>query len=383
MSFHPLQTRPVHVAGIGLHRYQRRSEKTYVELGLAAIQEALSDAGIRWPDVEAAVVGSALLGMAPGRVMLSRLGTTGLSIHQVENASATGSTAVASAVLAVASGLHDVVLAVGVDTPEPWRVATAKSGIRSLEGNLIAPFTHFALLASRYQNEYGVTPEQLARVAEKNHRNGASNPYAQRQKVRTLEEILEHPISGPFTRLQCCPVGEGAAAVIVMSADAIERFGLDARRCPRFRASVQRSQPLVESGANADTVLTVDTASRAFEQAGIGPDEIDVVEMHDAFTIEELLYLEAMGFCQPGQSAQLLDAGEWEVGGRCAVSPSGGLLAMGHPLGPTGTGQIVEISRQLRGEAGVRQQPGARFGLAHMVGIGAVCVVHVLERGAA
>lgn len=380
MTAHPLQQRPVHVAGIGLHRYQRRSGTSFVELGVTAVREALDDAGIVWPDVDAAVVGSALLGMAPGRVMLSRLGTTGLSIHQVENASASGSTAVAQAVLAVASGLHDVVIAVGVDTPEPWRVAPAQAGLANLEGGLVAPFTHFALMASRYQREYSVTDEQLAGVAVKNHRNGASNPYAQRQKVRTLDEIMERPISGPFTRLQCCPVGEGAAAVIVMSESALERFELDRARCPRVRASVQRSQPFVEAGGNVDTVLTAHTARRTFEQAGIGPADVDVVEMHDAFTIEELLYLEAMGFCEPGEAASLLDAGAWDVGGRCSVSPSGGLLAMGHPLGPTGVGQIVEITRQLRGEAGVRQHPGARVGLAHMVGIGAVCVMHVLER---
>jgi len=380
VNAHPLQQRPVHVGGVGLHRYQRRSGTSYVELGVTAVRQALADAGIGWPDVEAAVVGSALLGMAPGRIMLARLGTTGLSIHQVENASASGSTAVAQAVLAVASGLHDVVLAVGVDTPEPWRVAPAQAGIGSFEGGLVAPFTHFALIASRFQHEYAVSDEQLAKVAEKNHRNGASNPFAKRQQVRTLDEILERPISGPFTRLQCCPVGEGGAAVIVMSEAAMERSGVDRARCPRFVASVQRSQGFVEPGGNADTVLNADTARRTFEQAGIGPDDVDVVEMHDAFTIEELLYLEAMGFCAAGEAAPLLDAGAWEVGGRCAVSPSGGLLAMGHPLGPTGTGQVVELTRQLRGEAGVRQQPDARYGLAHMVGIGAVCVMHILER---
>src|SRR5262245_55892518 len=381
MTAHPLQQRPVRVGGIGLHRYQRRSGTSYAALGVTAVRAALEDAGIGWRDVDAAVVGSALLGMAPGRIMLARLGATGLSINQVENASASGSTAVAQAVLMVASGLHDVVLAVGVDTPEPWRVAPAQAGIGSLEGGLVAPFTHFALLASRYQHESGITDEQLARVAEKNHRNGAANPFAQRQQVRTLDEILERPISGPFTRLQCCPVGEGAAAVIVVSDDAIERYGLDPARCPRFLASVQRSQGFIEPGGNADTVLTADTARRTFEQAGIGPDEVDVVEMHDAFTIEELLYLEAMGFCGPGEAAPLLDAGAWEVGGRFAVSPSGGLLALGPPPGPAGAGRIVGVARQLRGEAGVRQQPDARYGLAHMVGIGAVCVMHVLERG--
>ena len=380
MSRHPLADRPVHVVGIGLHRYQARSDTSFVELGLTAVREALHDAGLAWPSVDAAVVGSALLGMAPGRVMLARLGATGLSIHQVENASASGSTAVASAALAVASGLHDVVLAVGLDKPEGWRVAPGSAGIDNLEGGLIAPFTHFALLASKYQHSYGITDEQLARVAFKNHRNGASNPFAQRQQQRTMEEILADPISGPFTRLQCCPVGEGAAAVIVASADAIERLGLDAARCPRIIASVQRSQGFVEAGGDADSTLTADTARRAFDMAGVGPADIDVVEMHDAFTIEELLYLEAMGFCGPGEAAALLEQGVWDVGGRCAVSASGGLLAMGHPLGPTGAGQVAEVTRQLRGEAGVRQQPDARYGLAHMVGIGAVCVMHVLER---
>ena len=381
MGTHPLTRRPVHVAGIGLHRYQAPSTTSFVELGLTAVREAVADAGITWPDVEAAVVGSALLGMAPGRVMLARLGATGLSINQVENASASGSTAVAQAVLMVASGLHDVVLAVGVDKAEGWRVAPGSAGLGSLEGGLIAPFTHFALLASRYQHEFGLTAEQLANVAVKNHRNGAANPYAQRQKVRTLDEIMDGPISGPFTRLQCCPVGEGAAAVIVMSADAVERFGLDPARCPVFRASVQRSQAFVEPGGDIDSLLTADTGRRAFEMAGVGPDEIDVLEMHDAFTIEELLYLEALGFCGPGEAPTLLDAGAWDIGGRCAVSTSGGLLAMGHPLGPTGTGQVAEVARQLRGEAGERQQVGARYGLTHMVGIGAVCVVHILERG--
>ena len=183
--------------------------------------------------------------------------------------------------------------------------------------------------------------------------------------------------------MQCCPVGEGAAAVVVASADAIEKFGLDPARCPRIIGSVSRSQAFLEPGADADSALTIDTARRVFEQVGLGPSDIDVLEVHDAFSVEELFYLEAMGFCGPGESVKLLAEGAWDVGGRCAVSASGGLLAMGHPLGPTGTGQIVEIARQLRGEAGPRQQPDARYGVAHMVGLGAVCVMHVLERGEA
>lgn len=381
MGRNPLADHAVYVVGIGLHRYQPMSEATFVDLGLVAVREALADAGLRWDQVEAAYTGTALLGMAPSRVLFSRLGATGLAVQQVENASASGSTAVAMAALEVASGRSDIVLALGLDKPEGWRVAPGKAGIDNLEDGIVVPFTHFALLASRYQHQFGVTDEQLAKVAVKNHANGARNPYAQRQKVRTLDEILADPISGPFTRLQCCPVGEGAAAVILASADAVQRLGLDPARCPRILGSVTRSQGFVEPGGDIDSTLTADTANRLFDQTGIGPEDVDVLEVHDAFSIEELLYLEAMGFCGSGESAGLLEAGEWDIGGRCAVSPSGGLLAMGHPLGPTGAGQVAEVVRQLRGEAGDRQQANARYGVTHMVGIGAVCVMHLIERG--
>jgi acetyl-CoA acetyltransferase len=379
MGRNPLADRAVHVVGVGLHRYQPTSATTFVDLGLTAVRAALADAGVPWPEVEAAYVGSALLGMAPGRILLSRLGATGLAIQQVENASASGSTAVALACLEVASGRSDVALALGVDKAEGWRQAPPKAGIGSLEGGTVVPFTHFALLAEAYMDRHGVSAEQVARVAWKNHRNGARNPFAQRQKERTMAEILADPISWTLTRLQCCPVGEGAAAVLVASDEAIARLGLDRSRSPRVRSSVTRSQGCYDPGVDIDSTLTGETSALALEQAGVDPGALDVIELHDAFSIEELLYLEAMGVCRPGEAAAQLEAGAFDLAGRCAVSPSGGLLAMGHPLGPTGTGQVVEVTRQLRGEAGDRQQPGAAVGLAHMVGIGAVCVVHVLS----
>lgn len=261
-------------------------------------------------------------------------------------------------------------------------MAPAEAGIKNLEGGTIVPFTHFALLASQYMSLHGISAEAVAKVAEKNHRNGAHNPYAQRQKRRTMEEIMADPISGSLTRLQCCPVGEGAAAVIIASEDAIERLGLDRRRAIRVLSSATRTERLYGPGEGIDAALTAETAQLAFGDAGVGPNDLDVLEVHDAFSIEELLYTEALGLCGPGEAASLIANGQFDLGGRCAVSPSGGLLAMGHPIGPTGTGQVAEITRQLRGEAGVRQQPGARTGLAHMVGVGAVCVVHVLQRDA-
>jgi len=253
------------------------------------------------------------------------------------------------------------------------------AGVHDLVASRLLPFTHFALLANRYIHQHGATPEQLALVAVKNSRNGALNPNAQRRRARTLEEVLAPPqISGPLTRLQCCPVGEGAAAAIVAADDAIGRLGLDASRAVRVLSSAARSET-VYRGENFDAALTRETTKIALDDARLKPDDLDVVELHDAFTVEELLYLESMGLAPIGRAAAQLSEGQFDIGGRVAVSASGGLLSMGHPIGPTGVGQICEITTQLRGEAGPRQHGGARTGLAHMVGVGAVCVVHVLQ----
>jgi len=381
MSKTLIDLRPVYVVGVGLHRYQRLSETTYVDLGLTAVRAALADARIQWGDVQAAYTGTAFIGMAASRPMLRHLGATGIPMAQVENASASGSTAFRQACLEVASGISDVALAVGVDKPGPIAGAPGKTNIRDLVGARVVPFTHFALLANDYMNRNHVSAEQIALVAVKNNRNGARNPYAQRQKPVTLEEVMAGPaISGALTRLQCCPVGEGAAAVIVASEDAIARLGIDRNRAVRAVASVTRTERVYREAKNFDAELTGETVAQAYREAGITARNLDVLELHDAFTIEELLYLEAMGLCVPGEGARLIQSGAADIGGQCAVSASGGLLAMGHPIGPTGVGQIAEITRQLSGEAGERQQPNARIGLAHMVGVGAVCVVHILRR---
>lgn len=372
--------RPVYVVGVGLHRYQRATDIPYVELGLHATRAALGDAGLLWGNVDVAYTATVNVGFAAGRTMLRYLGTTGTAMAQVENASASGSTAFRLACDDVAAGTAEVALAVGVDKVALPNLALAKTGLLDLLGGRLMPVTHFALLADHYLRHWGLEPEVLGAVAVKNHRNGAHNPFAQRQKVRTLDDVMgEEPLSGTLTRLQCCPVGEGAAAALVASEEAIEALGVDPARAVRVRASVATSERRYAPGRNWDTELTGETVARALREAEVEAGELDVVELHDAFTIEELLYLEAMGLCGPGEAGPLLLEGAWDIGGRCAVSPSGGLLSMGHPLGPTGVGQVAEIAAQLRGEAGVRQQPDARLGLAHMVGVGAVCVVHVLE----
>lgn len=377
----PLATlRPVRVVGIGLHPYQRPSETPYTALGVYAVRAALADAGLSWRDIECAYTGTATTAMGLSRLMYRHLGSTGIPMAQVENASASGSTAFRQACVEVASGLTDVAIAVGVDKPLRFSSPQSAAGVRDLVGNRVVPFTHFALLAERYMHEHGATAAHFAAVAVKNSRNGALNPSAQRRKARTLDEVLgSGQISGVLTRLQCTPIGEGAAAAIVASDDAIDRLGLDRTRAVRVLSSASRSETVYD-GENFDAALTRETTAQALSDAGVSPAGLDIVELHDAFTVEELLYIEAMGICEPGRAAAALMAGEFDIGGRVAVSPSGGLLAMGHPIGPTGVGQICEITAQLRGEAVGRQHPGARTGLAHMVGVGAVCVMHVLQR---
>ncbi len=373
--------RPVYVVGIGLHRYQKMSETTFVDLGLTAVRAALDDAGMPWAGVGSVYHGNAFLGMAPTRIMLRHLGGTGIPMTQVENASATGSSAVRQAAMDVAAGFSEVSLALGVDKPAAFNVASSKTGIKSLDAGRIVPFTHFALLADAYMQRSGASPEEIAAVAVKNARNGAKNPYAHRQKERTLEEVMEGPaISGSLTRLQCCPIGEGAAAVIIASEAAIKDMGLDASRAVRIAASVQKSERLYDTPGDYDAELTRETMAACLDDAKISIHDLDVLELHDAFTVEELLYIEAMGLAKPGQGAAAVAAGEFDIGGSCAVSASGGLLSMGHPIGPTGVGQVAEITRQLRGEAGARQQPDAKLGLAHMLGIGAVSLAHVLAK---
>jgi len=372
--------RPVYVVGIGWHRYQEMSSTTYVTLGLQAVRQALADAGIAWEAVESSYVGTALLGMACGRPMLRHLGASGNSIVHIENASASGSTAFRHACIEVASGMSDVALAVGVDKPAKIERGERQAGIPQLAADAIVPFTHFALLTNGYMNAHGVAIEDIARVAVKNHGNGAKNPNAHRQRARTLDEVMSgRRVSGDLTTLQCCPVGEGAAAVVVASEDGIRRLGIDPSRAVRVTSSVARSERVYPPGTGFDAELTRETTAMALEQAGLKPSQLDIVELHDAFTVEELHYVEAMGICKPGQSVHLLKDGALDIGGQVAVNPSGGLIAMGHPIGPTGIGQIGEITMQIRGEAGERQHKGARTGLAHMVGVGAVCYVHTLQ----
>lgn len=370
----------VYVAGIGLHPYQFPSETPYTHLGLTAVRGALADAGLAWPQVQSAYVGTTSIGMAAGRVMLRHLGSTGLAVTQVENASASGSFAFRQACMEVSHGISDVVLAVGVDKHGDGRRAANKDGLERLSDTATIPAVKFALMARSYLRERSAGREAMAQVAVKNHGNAARNPYAQFRKPRTLEQVLASPaVAGDLTVQQCCPRGEGAAAVLLVSGRALKRLGLDPRRCVRVRASAANSERDETTYVSGSIDLVRSSAQAALAQAGIAATQLDLLELHDAFSVEELLYSEAIGVCAPGEGAAYLLRGDSRIGGRCAINASGGLIGMGHPLGPTGIGQIAELTRQIRGEAEGRQHPNARWGMAHMIGLGSVAIAHVLS----
>lgn len=373
-----LKDNPVYVVGIGLHPYQFANATPYVEIGLTAVRGALGDAGITWPDVQSAFVGTTSIGMATGRVMFQHLGSTGLAVTQVENASASGCAAFRLACLDVAAGNVEISLAVGVDKTGDGRRAADKDGLPRLSPTANMPPVKFALMAREYLKQHGLPVEAMARVAVKNHGNASRNPNAQFRKPRTLEQVLASPkVVGDLTVQQCCPRGDGAAAVIVASAEGLKRLNLDPRRAVRVLASVASSERYGNDKESSAIELVRTSTEAAYAQAGISASDLNMVELHEAFSIEELVYTEAMGLCRPGEGASYLESGASAIGGKCAVNASGGLIGMGHPLGPTGVGQIAEIVRQIRGEAGDRQHPGTKLALAHMIGLGTVAFAHI------
>jgi acetyl-CoA acetyltransferase len=362
--------REVVVLGAGLHRYGVFPEKHFVTMAVEACQRALEDAGITWDKVEAGYCGSVNLLPGCGQAIAMALGTQGAAMTNVENASASGSSAFREAYLAIASGRHDVVIAIGVDKLREYPSARQIGPGQSIPAQL------FAQLAREHMVQYGTTIEQLALVSVKSHRNASFNPYAHFQKPVTLEEVNQARIvAEPLTVLHCCPWDEGAAAVVLCAAEVAVRF--TQKPCPRVWASVAMGL----TGGDPFADLTQVTAYRAYEMAGCHPEDLNLVELHDAFTIEEIIYCEALGLCPRGEGGQLVESGITAITGRIPVNTSGGLISMGHPLGPTGLGQMAEILWQMRGEAEGRQiVPHPRLGLAHMVGAGGVCFIHILGR---
>jgi acetyl-CoA acetyltransferase len=244
---------------------------------------------------------------------------------------------------------------------------------------IMPPVGLFAMRTRRRMHEFGTKIESFAKVAVKNRRHASQNPYAQLRKPLTLEDVMNaRMIADPLTVPHCCPVGDGASAAIVVSEKKARELGCSP--LVTVEASAFRTPTLAAGPEAQDADTTGITCREAYEQAGVGPEDISLVQVHDAFTVEEVDYCESMGFCEVGEGERMVEAGETTIGGRIPFSTDGGLLSRGHPNGPTGLAQIWETTLQLRGQAGPRQVEGARLGLTHMVGVGGVCVIHILGR---
>jgi acetyl-CoA acetyltransferase len=372
------------IQGIAITAFGRFPEFTEEALAQRAILDALADAGIEMADVQAFYCGNVFGQMLPGQRTLRPLGTSGGAVYNVNNACSSGATAVNLALQALRSGQYETVIVFGMD-----HLSARGGGPLSLSNDdwnnrrgMIMPAL-YAMRAQRYLHDHDLSVEALADVSVKNRRHGLLNPIAKFCKPATREEVLaSRMIAEPLTLLQCCPaVVDGAAAVVLST-----RSSQGHARPIRIRASVVQSG-LFETGSvdMTDAEITARTARMAYEQAALGPGDLDVLEVHDAFTISELLYYEALGLCDRGEAANLLASGATALGGKTPVNPSGGLLAKGHPPGATGVAQIVEICEQLQGRAGKRQVPQARVGLTQVTGGGiwgvdhAACSVHILS----
>lgn len=359
------------VIGIGMIPFGKHSDRSMVDMGAEAGFLALKDAGIKPAQIDACFFASGfaarLFGdMTVGQHVFWELGINRVPVVNVENACTSGSTAFYLAYNMVAAGQADVVLVAGAEKLYVPELGLINSGETEFETQLgLVASAGFALRAIRHMNEFGTTIEQLAKVAVKNRRHGQLNPFAQFRQPITVEEVLASPmIVEPFTRLQCCPNADGAAAAVVCSTSMAKKLS----RAVNVEAAIL----CTGSYENPQDLTHWETDYRgcrlAYEKAGIGPKDLDVVECHDAFTISEILHYEALGLCPAGEGGKLVEKGQTALGGRIPVNVSGGLLSRGHPVGATGVAQIFEIVTQLRHEAGERQVDGAKVGLAHCMG---------------
>jgi acetyl-CoA acetyltransferase len=384
------------VAGVGMTHFGKHLETGLKALGAEAVRAALADAGIQAAALEAAYVGNAAAGLVTGQecirgqVILRSIGIGAIPVINVENACASASTALHQACAMVSAGLYDVVLALGVeklyheDKRKSFAAFSGAVDVEALQGILAALaqgakqsgagsasagagekrsmfMDIYAAAARAHMKRYGTTVEQFAGVSAKNSYHGSLNPRAQFREALTVEQVLAAPmIAEPLTRPMCSPIGDGAAAVIVVSERKARELGI--------AQPVRVATSVLHSGWDhgPDEPGTVEICAReAYEEAAVGPQELGVIECHDASAPAELMAYESLGLCAKGEGGKLVAAGETKLGGRVPVNPSGGLLRKGHPVGATGIAQIVELTEQLQGRSGPRQVRGARVALAH------------------
>jgi acetyl-CoA acetyltransferase len=395
--------RKVFVVGVGMTKFEKpgRREWDYPEMATEAGTKALEDAGISYDAVEQAMVGYCYGESTSGERAIYELGLTGIPIYNVNNNCATGSTALFMAKQFVEGGLVDCAMALGFEKMERGSL-----GIKYTD-RTVPMDKHFKLMVEQrgfepkapgapqmfgnagleHMEKYGTTKEQFAKIGWKNHKHSVNNPYSQFQDEYSLEEILSAPVVyGPLTKLQCCPTSDGAGAAIVCSEDFIKKHGLQEKAVEilgqamstDFESTFSEKSCIKMVGAD----LSKAAAQKVYEQSGLGPENVDVVELHDCFSCNELITYEALGLCPEGKGGEFVDSGAQTYGGKVIVNPSGGLISKGHPLGATGLAQCSELNWQLRGEADKRQVEGAKVALQHNLGLGGAAVVTMYRKAA-
>ena len=395
----------VWILGINMTRFGKFPNMDSLDLGAQTVRAALDDAGLGLPDIDILVAGNLRGSNRFGQQLQKQIGQTGIPVYNVANACATGSTALRLAILSVKAGESEVGLAVGVEnlagaglltgasaaaSPDEWEPEGRVGAVRSLDG-LVGTETMpgvFAQVGMEYGQKYGgVSQDLFARISEKNHSHSTLNPFAAYQKAMTLEQILnDKMIAYPNTRAMCSANCDGGAAAIVVSDKKLKSLSWEQqRRAVKISASVLTSDPYTEGCQALPDIntLTRRAAISAYEQSGFGPEDLDLVELHDCFATAELVHYDNLMLCEDGGAVDLFNSGATWRDGRIPVNVSGGLQSKGHPVSATGIANIWEVCHHLRGEAGPRQIDGARVGMAHVLGLGSACTVHILESAAA
>lgn len=365
--------------------FGKHRDSSYVGLAVPPLVEALRGAGLAKSDVDAVYCGHSYGGMMTAQRICKEIGLGGIPTLNIDNACSGGASALHQAWEAISLGQIDVAVVIGVEKLTQFGGGTLPLSAedREVKQGMVMPAV-YAMRATRYLYETDATVEDLALVSVKARKHGALNPYAQMRKTTTVEEVLAaRPVADPLTLLMCCPTGDGAAVVIVMSERAKARFDLQG---VRIAASVLHSGQVAEGYRDmTKPEITYESARDAYAMAGIEAKDLDLIELHDSFSIAELVYYEALGLAAPGRGVDLLRDGETTFGGSVVVNPSGGLLAKGHPVGASGVAQVVEAFWQLTGRAGARQVDDARWALTHVTGGGTAgldhgaCTVHIFE----
>lgn len=394
----------VWVVGVSMMKFGRYPDSDTVDLGSQAALDALDDSGMTIHDMGVMGVGCLYEANAMlGQRIQKQIGQTGIPVYNVANACATGATALRTVITTIKAGEADAGLAIGVEQmgkmgllggaargrsdKHVYQPAGRYGSVMGTEGilgtNLMPGVFAQAGMEYAYKHD-GVGFEQFAKVAEKNHRHSELNPLAQYQKVFSLEQIMgAEMISYPNTLLMCCPTGDGAAAAVVVSDERLRTLSKEQQaRAVKISASVLTSDPWSDDGQVQPDVhtLTRNAADKAYELAGVGPEDLDLVELHDCFATAELCHYDNLRLCEPGGAGEFIDSGAPMRDGKTPVNVSGGLISKGHPLGATGVANIFEVTTHLRGEAGDRQIEGAKVGMTHVIGLGSACSVHILER---